>query len=96
MILGVHSLNVGDEGHSNVGQGGIGLAETWVWPICGAAIAERTFCSEKGGVAHQQRRGHRDNRQAAADSPPGFRRSDLAGFGQTSRFITLLADIVPD
>src|SRR5271169_3927271 len=48
-------------------------------------VAEQAFCRERSGVAYQQRRGHRDTRQAAADSPPDFRRSDLAGFaGGTS------------
>src|SRR5271157_2228530 len=43
-------------------------------------VAEQAFCSERSGVAHQERRGHRITSHAAADSPPGLRRSDLAGF----------------
>src|SRR5271166_6718194 len=43
-------------------------------------VAEQAFCSERRGVAHQQRRGHRATSHAAADSAPGLRRSDLAGF----------------
>src|SRR5271157_3759181 len=43
-------------------------------------VAEQAFRSKRSGVAHQQRRGHRATSHAAADSPPGFRRSDRAGF----------------
>src|SRR5271167_3279862 len=47
-------------------------------------VAQQAFRSKGSGVAHQQWRGHRCGHRAtshaAADSPPGLRRSDLAGF----------------
>src|SRR5271157_3066662 len=43
-------------------------------------VAEQAFGWERSGMAHQQGCGHRATNHAAADSPPGLRRSDLAGF----------------
>src|SRR5271157_2776761 len=43
-------------------------------------VAEQAFGWDRSGVAHQQGCGHRATSHAATDSPPGFRRSDRAGF----------------